>query len=124
MFWNMLWSFIKNNILAIVLVITALVIAGPWALIFVAPIVILFLIVLGIVWRIRRAQQQMFEEARRQAEGQHREQQSQRQWWRKKNSNEGEVTVVQTSDSAEPRVSDDVGEYVDFKEIKEDAKSK
>ena len=122
MFWNTLWSFIKNNILAIVLVITLLVMAGPWSLIFVAPIVILLVIILGVVWRLRRAQRQMYEEARRQAGGGQYEQQSQRQWWRR-NSDEGEVTIIRT-EPTEQRVSDDVGEYVDFKEIKEEKKSK
>ena len=36
----------------------------------------------------------------------------------RKAKSEGKVTVVQTEHS-EPRVNDEVGEYVDFKEVKE-----
>ena len=37
----------------------------------------------------------------------------------RKSKSDGEVTVVRTEHS-EPRVNDEVGEYVDFKEIKEE----
>ena len=117
MFWSEIWDFVKRNIFAIVLVIT-LVVAVPWSLIFVLPAAIFFLVLLVVIWRVRRQQQKIFDEARRQA-GEQYQQQSQRSWWRKANKNEGEVTVVQT-EPTEQRVSDDVGEYVDFKEIKED----
>ena len=36
----------------------------------------------------------------------------------RKRKSDGEVTVVKTEQS-EPRVNDEVGEYVDFKEIKD-----
>lgn len=116
MFWNELWDFIKRNIFGIVLIVT-LVVAAPWSLlIFVAPIAILFLLILIVVWRVRRTQQQLYEEARRQAGEQQYNEQSQRSWWRRSRS-EGDVTIVQ-SEPTEQRISDDVGEYVDFKEVK------
>jgi len=117
MFWNEIWDFIKRNIFGIVLIIT-LVVAAPWSLIFVLPVAIFFLLLLIIIWRVRRQQQKIFDEARRQA-GEQYQHQSQHSWWHRANKNEGEVTVVQTEQN-EQRVSDDVGEYVDFKEIKED----
>ena len=107
----------KRNIFAIVLIVT-LVVAAPWSLIFVLPVAIFFLVLLVVIWRVRRQQQKMFDEARRQA-GEQYQQQSQHSWWRRAHKSEGEVTVVQT-EQPEQRVSDDVGEYVDFKEIKED----
>lgn len=121
MFWSELWDFVKRNIFSIVLIIT-LVVAVPWSIIFVLPVAIFFLLLLVVVWRVRRQQQKIYDEARRQAgEQQQRQQQqqSQRSWWHRANRNEGEVTVVQT-EPTEQRVSDDVGEYVDFKEVKED----
>ena len=116
MFWSEIWDFVKRNIFAIVLIVT-LVVAAPWSLIFVLPVAIFFLVLLVVIWRVRRQQQKMFDEARRQAGEQY--QQSQHSWWRRAHKSEGEVTVVQT-EQPEQRVSDDVGEYVDFKEIKED----
>lgn len=117
MFWSELWDFIKRNILAIVLIVTMVTIA-PWSLVFVLPVAIFFILLLIVVWRVRRQQQKLYEEARRQA-GEQYQQQSQHSWWRRANKTEGEVTVVQT-EQTEQRVSDEVGEYVDFKEIKED----
>lgn len=114
MFWSDLWGFIKNNLLMIVLV-AVLITAIPWTIIFVLPVAIIFLILYISVWRVRRAQQQMYDEVRREAGEQQQRQQS---WWRKSKS-EGEVTVVRT-EPTEQRVSDDVGEYVEFKEIKEE----
>ena len=117
MFWSEIWDFVKRNIFAIVLIVT-LVVAAPWSLIFVLPVAIFFLVLLVVIWRVRRQQQKMFDEARRQA-GEQYQQQSQHSWWRRAHKSEGEVTVVQT-EQPEQRVSDDVGEYVDFKEIKDD----
>ncbi|MBO4935351.1 MAG: DUF4834 family protein [Alistipes sp.] len=116
MFWNEIWDFIKRNIFAIVLIVT-LVVAAPWSLIFVLPIAFVFLLLLIVIWRVRREQQRIFDEAQRRA-GSTGEQhsQSQHSWWRRE-KNEGEVTIVQT-EPTEQRVSDDVGEYVDFKEVK------
>ena len=116
MYWNELWDFVKRNIFAIVLIVT-LVVAVPWSLIFVLPIAIFLMALLAVVWRIRRAQKQMFDEARRQAGEQRYDQQSQQRSWWNKNRREGEVTVIHT-EPTEQRVNDNVGEDVEFKEIK------
>lgn len=115
MFWNELWNIIKRNLFAIVLVVT-LVVAAPWTLVFILPIVAIALFIAIPLWRIRRQQQELYDEMRRKAGEQH-QQQSQRSWWHRTNKSEGEVTIVQT-EPTEQRVSDDVGEYVDFKEVK------
>ena len=118
MFWSELWDFVKRNIFAIVLIVT-LVVAVPWSIIFILPVVFLLLLLLVVLWRVRRQQQKIYDEARRQAGEREQQQQSQHSWWRRENKSEGKVTVVQT-EPTEQRVSDDVGEYVDFKEVKED----
>lgn len=110
-----LWEFFKRNLLVVVLAVT-LVVAMPWTLIFVLPVAIIVMVLLFALWRIRRAQQRIYDEMRRQAGEQYEEPQSQRSWWRKGDS-EGEVTVVRT-EPTEQRVNDEVGEYVDFKEVK------
>ena len=111
-----MWDFARRNIFAIVLIVT-LVVAVPWALIFVLPIAIFLIALLVVIWRIRRTQQQMYDEARRQAGEKKYEQQSQQHSWWSRNSREGKVTVVRT-EPAEQRVNEDVGEDVEFKEIK------
>ena len=113
MFLNELWRFIKHNIFVIVLAVT-LVVALPWMLIFVLPIALISLLPLFIKWRMYRAQQQMFDNMQNPS-GAPFDGQSQRA---RKAKSEGKVTVVQTEHS-EPRVNDEVGEYVDFKEVKE-----
>lgn len=107
----MLWEFIKRNLFAIVIIATLLV-AMPWlGYIFIIPVV--FVLILGIVisWKLYRLRNQIIDEAQRQ-------QGEQQRWQRTRHREEGEVTVVQTEQS-EQKVNDEVGEYVDFKEIKE-----
>ena len=113
MFLNELLRFVKHNIFVIVLAVT-LVIAMPWTLIFVIPIAVVALLPLFIKWRIYRAQKQMFDNMQN-SSGNPFGGESQRTRRRK---GDGEVTVVKTEQS-EPRVNDEVGEYVDFKEIKD-----
>ncbi|MBO7221099.1 MAG: DUF4834 family protein [Alistipes sp.] len=113
MFLEELWTFIKRNIFAIVLAVTVMV-AVPWTIIFILPVAAIFILFLVVTWRLRKASKQMYEEAQRQAGSQ----QQTRNSWRRKTKEEGEVTVVQT-EQTEQRVNDEVGEYVDFKEIKD-----
>ena len=113
MFLNELWSYIKQNIFIIVLAVT-LAVAAPWTLIFILPIAFISLLPLFIKWRIYSAQKQMFDNMQNPS-GNPFGEQSQRS---RKSKSDGEVTVVRTEHS-EPRVNDEVGEYVDFKEIKD-----
>ena len=114
---DLIWEFIKRNIFVIVLLIT-LVVAVPWSLLFILPVVVLFIVIFAVIWRLRRAQKRMYDEFNRQAgREQQQQQQTNRSWWQKQ-TREGDVTIVQTEHS-EPRVNDEVGEYVEFKEVKE-----
>lgn len=115
MLWEELWNFIKRNIFVVVLAIT-LAVAAPWTLIFILPIAFIALLPIFIKMRIYRAQKQMFDNMREQSGDPFGSQSH-------KSKSEGDVTVVQT-EHAEPRVNDEVGEYVDFKEVKEESTKK
>ena len=110
---NTIWDFIKQNIFTIILIVT-LIVAMPWlGYLFMIPLIIIIVFGAMLAWKVHKLRSQIYKEAERQQ----REQQG---WWQRTNNrNEGEVTVVQT-EQTEQRVSDDVGEYVDFKEVKED----
>ena len=112
MFLNELWEFCKRNIFVIVLAVT-LAVAAPWTLIFILPIAIIVMIPLYLKWKIYRAHKQMFDQANQQA-GNPFAQANQQQ---RKAKSEGQVTVTMT-EPTEQRINDDVGEYVDFKEVK------
>ena len=112
MFLNELWALIKRNILVIVLMVT-LAVAMPWTLIFIIPLALIALAPVFLLWRVNKAQKDMFGN---QTETSNTQQQG---FGHRKQKNEGKVTVVQ-AEPTEQRVSNDVGEYVDFKEIKDD----
>ena len=114
-FFANLISGIRRNPLTFV-VLLALMIAAPWlfgviALIFVAMAIVVLFSWLSIIWRVRDAQRRMereFDNAR----------QNSRSGYRRNDTKEGDVTVVATEPSRK-KVNDDVGEYVDFKEVKD-----
>ena len=114
MFLNELWKYIKSNIFIIVLAVT-IAVAAPWTLIFILPIAFVSLLPLIIKWRLYSASKQMFDNMQNPSGNPFGEQRTHNN----KRTNEGDVTVVRTERS-EPRVNDEVGEYVDFKEIKEE----
>lgn len=114
MFLNELWALIKRNIFVVVLMVT-LAVAVPWTLVFIIPIALVALAPIWLVWRVQKAQKDMFGGQT----GTNNTQQQDFGFGQRKQKNEGKVTVVQ-SEPTEQRVNDDVGEYVDFKEIKED----
>ena len=115
MIWNELWNFIKRNIFIIVLAVT-LAVAAPLTLIFILPIAFVALIPLFIKIRLQRIQKQMFDKMNQHSANPLNDQQQ----GEHTSKNEGDVTVVQTEQHSAPRVNDEVGEYVDFKEVKED----
>ena len=85
----------------------------PWlGYLFVVPLV--FIVAFGAVisWRIYKLRKQIYNEM-------HRQEGNEQQGWqqRQRGREEGDVTIVQTEQS-EQKISDDVGEYVDFKEVK------
>ena len=65
-------------------------------------------------WRLRRVQRDLHEQFRRAGEQSGHQHYS----YRRKASNEGDVSIHATTAMPEKKVSDDVGEYVDFKEEK------
>ena len=114
-FFTNLISGIRRNPLTFV-VLLALMVAAPWlfgiiALIFVAMALVVLFSWLSIIWRVRDAQRRM--ESEFDNSGRNR-----RQDFRRNDTKEGDVTVVETEPSRK-RVNDDVGEYVDFKEVKD-----
>ncbi len=112
MIWSQLWALIRRNIFTIVLMVVFAV-AVPWTLVLIIPLVLVSLAPILLLWRVQKAQKDMFGNQTRADNAQ------QQGFGRRKQSNEGRVTVVQ-AEPTEQRVNDDVGEYVDFKEIKED----
>jgi len=110
---------IRRNPLTFVLML-ALMVAAPWlfgviAIVFVAMALVILFSWLSIVWRVRDTQRRMdreFDNAR----------QNRRRNYSRSGTKEGDVTVVNTEQSRK-RVNDDVGEYVDFKEVKNDSES-
>lgn len=118
-FFTNLISSIRRNPLTFV-VLLALMVAAPWlfgiiALIFVAMALVVLFSWLSIIWRVRDAQRRM--ESEFDNSGRNR-----RQDFRRNDTKEGDVTVVETEPSRK-RVNDDVGEYVDFKEVKDDSEN-
>ncbi len=112
---NTIWNFIKQNIFTIILIVT-LVVAMPWlGYLFLIPLILVVVFGAMLAWKIHKLRSQIVDETQRQQGYQQEQQQS---WWsRNRSRNEGEVTVVQT-EPTEQRVNDEVGEYVDFKEVK------
>ena len=88
----------------------------PWlGYLFMIPLIIVVVFGAILAWKVHKLRSEVYKQTQ-QAQGE------QREWWhRSRSHNEGEVTVVQT-EQTEQRVSDDVGEYVDFKEIKDSEK--
>lgn len=115
-FANLIAGIRRNPLTFVVLLL--LMLAAPWlfgviALVFVAMALVVLFSWLSIIWRVRDAQRQMerdFDEA-----GGNRYRNGN---YRRNGTKEGDITVVATEPSRK-RVNDDVGEYVDFKEVKE-----
>ena len=113
----------RNPLTSILLVMIAVFAPGLYGAIFIGiGIVILLLLAIPIfgIFKLRRMSRKMEEQANQTG------QQQQRQGFGsfgghgfgKKQNNEGEVKVYTTTSTPEKRVSDDVGEYVDFEEVK------
>ena len=110
-----LWSFIQSNLLTIVLTATFLVAApqilGVFALIVARPICVGIVLYLLFAWRMYKIRRHM-EEQFREAAGEERPR-------RERTTSDGNVTII-VPEQHDKRINDDVGEYVDFKEIKEE----
>ena len=114
---NTIWDIIKQNIFTIIIIVT-LIVAMPWlGYLFLIPLVLVVVFGAMLAWKVHKLRSQIYKEAEQQ-------QGEQQGWWQRPHSrNDGEVTVVQTKQT-EQRVNDEVGEYVDFKEVKEEKESR
>ena len=122
-------GFVKRNpILVAVIVILALtapaVLRGLATLILYIILgfaILVVVLLIALRWRIHKVQQQV----RDQFDQQRQQQRSgfnpfgQQQQQRPHRQDEGEVTVHKTTATPEKRISNDVGDYVDFEETKE-----
>ena len=118
-FFSLILDFITRNplttLLFVLLCVAAPQVLGIFALILLVPVM---LVVIGgaiFLWRVRKTQRDV-EQKMREAQG--RASYSERRYGRGGTAREGNVTVTAT-EPQQKRVSDDVGEYVDFKELKE-----
>lgn len=119
--WNGIVEAFKNTPL-FVFVILALAVAAPsllgYMLYAILGLVVLGLVAFGILaWRMQRVQREVMDQFRKQGEKSGHQQYSYRSS-RRKAQNEGDVSIHATTAMPEKRISDDVGEYVDFKEEK------
>ncbi len=118
---NSIVKFFKQIPLFVYLLI-AIAIAAPSLLGFmfyaVLGVVILVIFAFAIfAWRLQRVQREMQEQFRKAGEQAGHQQYNYRSS-RHKRGNEGDVSIHATPSMPEKKVSDDVGEYVDFKEEK------
>lgn len=113
----------RNPLTCMVLVMIAVFLPSAFDAILIGVVVaiLLMLAIPALIFlRLRRISRQMEEEAREQGFGRrgfnggYTYQQR-----RQSHSDEGDVRVYTTDEATEKRVSDDVGEYVDFEEVKE-----
>ena len=119
--WNGIVEAFKNTPL-FVFVILALAVAAPsllgYMLYAILGLVVLGLVAFGILaWKMQRVQREVMDQFRKQGEKSGHQQYSYRSS-RRKAQNEGDVSIHATTAMPEKRISDDVGEYVDFKEEK------
>ena len=117
-------DFVRRNPLMTTLIIMLMVFApSAFGVLFIGIMVVLLLLLaipIFLLFRLRRASRHIEEEARRASQqargqqfygGQTYGQQSQKQ--------EGEVKVYTTSQQPQKRVNDNIGDYVEFEEVKE-----
>ena len=124
-FANIIGSVRRNPLTFVVLLV--LLVAAPWlfgvfAAIILAVLLIAALMWVPLIWRIRSAQREAEERMRNggdTAAGEENGAGGGFGWFggsRRTSKREGDVTVVET-ERTQKRVRDDVGEYVDFKEV-------
>ena len=108
----------RNPLTCMLLVMIAVFVPSAFgALLIGLAVAALLLLAIPVIalFRLRRISRQMEEQAREQGfKGGYSYQRRSRS-----RSDEGDVRVYATDEATEKRVSDDVGEYVDFEEVKE-----
>lgn len=118
-FFSLILDFITRNplttLLVVLLCVAAPQVLGIFALILLVPVLLAIIGGAIFLWKVRKAQRDV-EQKMREAQG--RASYSERRYGGGGTVREGNVTVTAT-EPQQKRVSDDVGEYVDFKEVKE-----
>lgn len=107
----------RNPLTTTILVMLMIFAPGAFGAIFIGIMVVLLLLMaipIFLLLRLRRASRHIKEEA-------HRTTNSQQFYGRQKEkeTQEGEVKVYTTNQTPEKRVSDNVGDYIDFEEVKD-----
>lgn len=119
--WNSIVEGFKNVPLSVFVIIALLLVAPSllgYVLYAILGLVLLAIVIFGIIaWRLNRVQRDVMDQFRKQRENAGHQQYTYRSS-RRKAENEGDVSVHATTARPEKRISDDVGEYVDFKEEK------
>lgn len=112
-------GFVSRNPLTTIIIVMLLVFApSVFGVLFIGVIVLLLLtlaIPAFLLFRLRRASRDMGKEARRTS----RQGGSGQYYGRQDTKQEGEVKVHSTTQQPPKRVNDNVGDYVDFEEVKE-----
>lgn len=112
-------GFVSRNPLTTIIIVMLLVFApSVFGVLFIGVIVLLLLtlaIPAFLLFRLRRASRDMEKEARRTS----RQGGSSQYYGRQETKQEGEVKVHSTTQQPPKRVNDNVGDYVDFEEVKE-----
>ena len=115
-------DFVQRNPLTTTILIMLMVFApSAFGVLFITIIIIgllLLSIPLFMLFRLRRASRKIEEEFRQNQQQNHNSQYSRKGYGRRP-ANEGEVKVYTTNQQPQKRVSDQVGDYVDFEEVKE-----
>ena len=110
-------GFISRNPLTTIIIVMLLVFAPSFFGALLIGVVVLVLILLAsplfMLFRLRRASRNFQEQAR------HESQQSYSQQGYSQTKNEGDVKVHATTQQPQKRVNDNVGDYVEFEEVKE-----
>lgn len=108
----------RNPLTTIVLVMLMIFAPSVFGAIFIGLLVLLLLLLavpMFLLFRLRRASRQMENEARRSSQQSYSEQFHTRQ----QSSSEGDVKVHPTTQQPPKRVNDNVGDYVEFEEVKD-----
>ena len=109
-------DYVRRNPLTTTILIMLMIFApGAFGAMFIGIMVVLLLLMaipIFLLLRLRRASRHIKEEA-------HRTTNSQQFYGRQKEKQEGEVKVYTTNQTPEKRVSDNVGDYIDFEEVKD-----
>ena len=109
-------DFVRRNPLTTTILVMLMIFApGAFGAIFIGIMVVLLLLMaipVFLLFRLRRASRHIKDET-------HRTTNSQQFYGRQREKQEGEVKVYTTSETPEKRVNDNVGDYIDFEEVKE-----